>query len=299
MFKSLRNGEALDDEAAQMLYSTMRRVAVTHNYPAPDGFSYWDDDAVATGVHDFLTGPRATERLVQLAMLARDDDSFEKLLSKSLRNFLRDEARRTVVGKIVRRLKDVVADSKEFIVDAELVRLAEASDAPFGGDEAALVRAALKVDVSNRRWRPDAQRQGPLANREDTLAMIRNVLSAADSAVSFAALARVMARRYDLDQLPVAEVVDVLDPRVGSEYDVIDVGDQVAAVLDQLTEVERHVLPLLDMSCRDAARLLPYGHSTIAKAQASLRTLLQQILPSGESGAAVLREVAERLAGEH
>ena len=58
------------------------------------------------------------------------------------------------------------------------------------------------------------------------------------------------------------------------------------------------MLPLLDMSCRDAARLLPYGHSTIAKTQASLKSFLQQVLPPGDTGASVLRAVSERLADE-
>lgn len=85
---------------------------------------------------------------------------------------------------------------------------------------------------------------------------------------------------------------------MGSEYESVDVNDQVSSLIEQLTEVERAVLPLLDMSCREAARLLPYGHSTIAKAQASLKTLLQQILPAGDTGAAVLRAAINRLTDE-
>lgn len=296
---SLMAGDGLGNDGARLLYSTMRSVVTTYNFPPPDGFSSWDEDATATSAHDFLTGPRATERLVQLAILATDDSSFERLLYTAVHNFMRDQGRRTVVGSVIRRLKDVVGQSDRFAVSGERVHLTNGSYEAFGGDEAVLVRTALQVDAPTRRWRPDSQRQGPLASRDDMVAMVQAVLTAADGSLTFAALSRVIARRFDLDPLPATDDVPVLhDPRSSSEYALIDVGDQVAAVVDQLTEAERLVLPLLDMSCRDAARLLPYGHSKIAKTQASLRTLLQQVLPPGDAGAPVLRAVLERLAGE-
>ncbi len=292
-------GHGLGDDGALMLYSTMRKVAMTYNFPPPDGFSSWDDDATATSAHDFLTGPRATERLVQLAILATDDTSFERLLYTAVHNFMRDQGRRTVVGSVIRRLKNVIGQSDLFVVSGEQVHLANGADQPFGGDEATLVRAALKIDAPTRRWRPNAQRQGPLASRDDMIAMARAVLVAADGSLTFAMLSQVIARRYDLDTLPaIVDVPALPDLRSNSEYDLIDVDDQVATVIDQMTEAERLVLPLLDMSCRDAAELLPYGHSKIAKTQASLRSLLQQVLPPGDAGASVLRAVSERLAGE-
>lgn len=295
---SFLEDDAIGDDAARLLYATMRTVATSFNFPPPEGFSAWNDDAVATSVHDFLTSPRATERLVQIALLATDDASFERLLAKSLRNFLRDVARRTVVGALIRRLKDVLADNSEFSMTNDQISASDGPQALYGGDEAVLVRAAFKVDAGQRRWRPETRRRGPLATRDDLLAMIRAIVAAAGGAVSMSTVARVIARRYDLDPLPATTEVDVLDPRVGSEYESVDVNDQVSSLIEQLTEVERAVLPLLDMSCREAARLLPYGHSTIAKAQASLKTLLQQILPAGDTGAAVLRAAINRLTDE-
>ena len=192
-------GDGLGDDGALLLYSTMRKVVTTYNFPPPDGFSSWDEDAIATNVHEFLTGPRSTQRLVQLAISATDDESFERLLFKALHNFMRDQGRRTVVGAVVRQeLKDVVGQSDVFVVSGEQVHLADGPDEVFGGDEAALVRAALRIDAVTRRWRPDAKRQGPLASRADMIAMVRAVLVAADGAVTFATLARVIARRYDL-----------------------------------------------------------------------------------------------------
>ncbi len=96
-------GDGLGDDGALLLYSTMRKVVTTYNFPPPDGFSSWDEDAIATNVHEFLTRPRSTQRLVQLAISATDDESFERLLFKALHNFMRDQGRRTVVGAVVRQ----------------------------------------------------------------------------------------------------------------------------------------------------------------------------------------------------
>jgi hypothetical protein len=295
---SLLTGEGLGTEGARLLYDTVRKVGTARNFPPPEGFQRWNTDAVATCAHEFLTGTRATERLVQLAVLASDDASFERLLTASVRNFLRDQARRTVVGALVRRLKDVAGESGVFVVSGDQISLATGPNSLFGGDDADLVRAAMRVDVRTRRWRPDADRQGPLASRDNMIELMQTVLVAADGALDFATLARVIARRYDLDPLPAVEAVDVLDPHALSDFGAVQVGDQANPIIDQLTEVERRVLPLLDMSCREAAQHLPYGHSTVAKAQASLRAMLQQVLPAGSEGAALLRVITESLASE-
>jgi hypothetical protein len=126
--------------------------------------------------------------------------------------------------------------------------------------------------------------------------MMRAVLMAANGALCFATIGRVLARRYDLDAMPATADVDMLDPYAAKNFGAIDVTEAAKAVLDQLSDIERRVLPLLDMSCRDAAALLPYGHSTVAKAQARLKVLLKQIVPAGDEGAALLKVISEALA---
>jgi hypothetical protein len=293
---SLLSGAGLGDDGARLLYETVRRVSRDGNFPPPIGFQRWDNDAVETCAHEFLTGTRATERLVQMAALAIDDAALQRLLTTAVRNYMRDQGRHTVVGALIRRLKDVASGSDVISVDGEFAWLTGGPTSAFGGDEADLVRAALQVGSRRRRWRPDAKREGPLANRDEMVAMMRAILLAANGALSFATIGRVLARRYDLDPMPATAAVDVLDPHAAKAFRAIDVTEAAKAVLDQLSDIERRVLPLLDMSCRDAAALLPYGHSTVAKAQARLKTLLQQIVPAGDEGAALLKVVSEALA---
>lgn len=295
---TLLESGVLDNDGAVLLYDTVRSVARNKNHQPPTGFRAWNDDAVITAAHDFLAGPRATARLVQLAAQATDDASFARLLETAILNYLRDEARRTTVGRQIRRIKAVVADAADITVDDDRVMFADGPDAPFGDDEALLVRAAMAVQATRRRWRPDAERQGPLTSREDMLALVRAVLTAAGGSVPLATIARVVARRFDLDTLPVTVSVDALDPAGPSSFDEVEVMDQVEVVLAQLTERERLVLPLLDMSSREIGKQIELGHSTVAKTQARLRSVLATLLPPGDTGAALLRAVTERLEGE-
>jgi hypothetical protein len=288
----------LSDEGGQLLYDTVAKVGRSNNFPPPTGFRVWNEQAVIAAAHDFLTGTRAVERLVHLAAQAADDATFTRLLETAILNFLRDEARRTVLGRQIRRLKDVIDDLDDVSIDGDYVFATHASREPFSGDEAGLVQAARSVSVTQRRWRPESKREGPLAAREDMIALVRAVLDAARGGVTLATLGRVVARRFDLDSLPVTVSIDALDPPSLAPYAEVEVADQVAVILDQLTVREREILPLLDLSSREAARYVDLGHSTIAKTQASLRSLLQELIPPGDSGSAMLRVLTERLAAE-
>ena len=174
----------------------------------------------------------------------------------------------------------------------------------YSGDEYVLLRAALRLDVSRRRWRPDAGREGPVADRDGALTLIHTVLSTAKSPVLWATMARVVARRFALEPLPVTVEVDVLEPRWRQGYARVEVEDQVDAVLEQLTDRERQVLPYLDMSSREAAELLPYGHSTVAATQRRVKDLLATLLTETSADAAILATLVERIEaqrrhGEH
>ncbi|MFG2445007.1 hypothetical protein ACGFQG_19245 [Nocardia fluminea] len=279
----------LDAQGAQLLYATVSKIGRGRNFPPPTGFRAWNQDAVITTAHDFLTSTRAVERLVQIAATAYDDESLTRLLETAVLNFLRDQARQTVIGTQIRRLKTILAADDTFVINGETVGLTGGPAEPYAADEAVLVRAARRVDAGTRRWRPDAKRQGPLATKEEMVALIVAVLTAAEARLTFASLARVIARRFDLDPLAATTEIDALDPTPQHSYDEVDVGDQAAHILDQLTDRERLVLPYLDMSTREAEQLLPLGRTTIANTQLRLKTLLADLLPHGDAGAAILR----------
>ena len=291
----LRHGQ-LDDEGARLLYATVLATARSRNYPPPADHDSWTSNAVQEAAHDFLTGHRATERLVQIAVKATDDDSFGRLLNVAVLNWFRDGARRTVVGRQIRRLKDVCGADESMAVNDHGVRLKSSADRAYADSEDMLVSAALGVPVQSRRWRPDAVREGPEADRADSLAIVRAVLTVAESRVAWPQLGRVFARRFDLITTPAVLEVDGLDPRPSlSGYARVDVADEVDAILQQLDVRERAVLPLLDMSSREAAQLLPYGHSTIANTQRRLREWLPTVLQPNREGEAVLAELVQRL----
>jgi len=290
----LREGR-LDDDGALLLYETVAKVARARNYPPPQGERTWTRDAVREVAHQFLTGTRATERLVQLALTAVDDRSFARLLETAVLNWLRDDARRTVIGRQIRRLKDVCAAEQDMVVSDHGVRLLDSPDRAYADREDVLVSAALAVSVQRRRWRPDARRDGPEADRSDSAAIVRAVLTVARRRVAWPQLGRIFAKRFDLIAAPATLDLDALDPHPVSDYARVEVTDQVEAILDQLTEREKRVLPLLDLSSREAATLLPYGHSTIANTQRRVRDFLSRVLRDDAEGAAIVAELIARL----
>lgn len=297
---NLRGSGQLDAAGANLLYDAVRTAASIGSFPPPEDHNSWDRDAVLTVAHDFLTGQGAVERLTNLAALADGDESFRRLLVTAVRNFLRSRARQSVLGKQMRRIRAVAEaeESLQVLHDASgpLVAAAEGPTIRFSGDDNALLRIAAKVGPqTRRRWRPDARREGPIADRAEIVSMLREIVAAAGGAVPISELARVLARRFDLAALPATVDMDTLDARPARGFEEVELSDQARALLDQLTERERLVLPFLDDSSRDVAARVDLGHSTVAKVQARLRSLLQEVLPAGDEGAQLLRMVRDTL----
>ncbi len=287
---------SLDEAGVKLLYTVVRSTARRHRYPPPEGEQSWTPDAVHTVAHDFLTGRRSAERLIQLAAQATTDQQFAALLRTAVLNYFRDTARTTVVGKQVRRLKDVAAVDARFVVRGNMVALAQTPEdaAPFAGDEARLVQSIASFKPLIRRWRPDTHREGPLADREETSALIQTILSAAGGACSFATLARTLALRFELTEMPAAVPVDVLDSTPASPFAPAEVADQVDHILAQLTEREKLLLPLMDGSSRDIAMTIGLGRTTVAKTQVRLRSLLRELIPTADADD-IARELLVRL----
>src|SRR5262245_47764996 len=104
-WEELRNDGAFGTEATVELYRCVRAVARAGNFPPPDGHAAWSVDAVAETAHVVFTDARGPQRLVELAVKAYDDASFRRLLEQVVRNFLRDQARATAKGRLIRRLR--------------------------------------------------------------------------------------------------------------------------------------------------------------------------------------------------
>jgi hypothetical protein len=298
-WSELRDTHALGREGAEQLYVTVRGVARAHHYPPPEGYERWTLDAVAEVAHDFLTGPRAAERLVELASNATDEESFSRLLSRAVLNHLRGIARQTAVGKLIIRLKDLLTGPEYRVEPAGVPgagNVTLASSAPgvlWNGDPAPLLRAAYAVtDVRLVRWRPDTRREPPLADADSLSRVAGAVLETAAGSMRFADLAIVVGARFGLSAMPAVTGMDTIDLTpdelgAGPESEVL-IEDAARSLLGQLSDRDQLVLAWLGEPLSVIADRTGLPRSTAAFAATRLRRHLEVLLSSDEDGEAVL-----------
>ena len=298
-WSELRDSHALGREGAEQLYMTVRAVARAHHFPPPDEYERWTLDAVAEVAHDFLTGPRATERLIELAVSATDEDSFARLLSRAVLNHLRGIARQTAVGKLVIRLKQLLT-GPEFRVEARGVpgagNVTLAGSEPgalWNADPAPLLRAAFAVtDVNVVRWRPDSRREPPLADAGSLTRVAHAILQAAAGSMRFADLATVVGARFGLSALPAGTGIDTIDMTAdeigaGPEFEVV-IDDAARTLLGQLNDRDQQVLAWLGEPLSVVADQTGLPRSTAAFAATRLRQHLEVVLSGEEHAEAIL-----------
>lgn len=266
--------------------------------------------------HEFLRSANIQRRLVEMAMLADDDEELARILTQSVVNFLREQARRTAQGRLIRRLKEVLLADDRFAVvpkgipGAGNVMLAAAdSTEPFGGRESDLINAAFDVkEVAVVRWRPEAQRDSPISDRDSLLKVAEGVLGAAHASLRWAELAAVIGSRFGVDPrgVPATTPVDDLDgklidarpglssaPAAPGEESLRQVTAQ--AVLDQLTDRERLVLAWLASPVRTIADRTGLAVSTAGLLKQRVTDRLRTMLtdePDAEAIALACRDLA-------
>jgi len=270
---------------------------------------------VETG-HEFLRSANIQRRLVEIAMLADDDEELARILTQSVVNFLREQARRTAQGRLIRRLKEVLPADDRFTVvprgipGAGNVMLAGAdSTEPFGGRESDLIAAAFDVkEVAVVRWRPEAQRDSPISDRDSLLKVAEAVLGAAGASLRWADLAAVIGSRFGVDPrgVPATTPVDdldgkLIDARPGLSSAPVAPGEEllrqatVQAVLDQLTDRERLVLAWLASPVRTIADRTGLAVSTAGLLKQRVTDRLRTMLadePDAEAIALACRDLA-------
>lgn len=298
-WSELRDTHALGREGAEQLYITVRVVARARHFPPPEGYDRWNLDAVAEVAHDFLTGTRATERLVELASNATDEDSFSRLLSQAVLNHLRGVARQTAVGKLIIRLKQLLTEPNYRVESAgvpgagNITLAAAAPGALWNGDPAPLLRAAYTVpDVHLVRWRPDSRREPPLADGESLSRVAHAVLEAAAGSMRFADLALIVGARFGLSHTPAVTALDTIDLTpdelgAGPENSIL-IEDAARSVLGQLSDRDQLVLAWLGEPLSVVADRTGLPRSTAAFAATRLRQHLEVLLADEDDGEAVL-----------
>ncbi len=173
-------------------------------------------------LYEFLAD-RLQAVTANLLAQADDDDSVGRLLRKSIRHWLVDQARKTAIGSVRRSLEDVLTDCSAFEAvpagkaGAGRWRLAGTTVQPWSGPPGPLLDAAYAVpNIKIPKWTSETRR-APLADRKSLEAVIRAVLSTAAGSMEVAQLVEVFIARF-----PVA-----LDPRVLPLPD--DAGSQITA----------------------------------------------------------------------
>lgn len=285
-YTELSETGSLGTEGVSLLYRTVAAVARFDRYPPPDGYQAWTNDAVTEIAHDFLVGPRASERLVQLAVLAVDDAGFDRLLEASVRNFFRSRARATARGKLYRRLQSLLEEDDRFVAAAATVgpswSLRDGPAEPWVGRIDALLTVAASVPVpltGGEHSRRDALRE-----------MCLRVLGTAEGAILLDDLVFVAGWRLGLSPAPLTLDTDSIEPAAA-----VDVASESAADLDAhalfglLTDRERLLLLVLDEPVREAAEFVGVSKSTAAEAANRLRHKLRSLVPDENELLGVLR----------
>lgn len=310
----LSDSGQLGELGAKALYRAVLVTAVAHNFPPPHGSDHWDQGTVADVAHDFLTGPRGLSRMTELALRADDERSFARLLDTAVLNHLRDVARRTDRGRLIRRIKEVMSDDERF------------SRAPQGQDWWHLVDEApeassLPLDVIAPhlsdiqivipRWNSE-ERNAPVANRRTLSDLLSAALAAAGGALTDADLAELVARRIDIRRSPLMVELETLeavaepaamDPRLA---DLVIGRAEEIAIFNNLSDVARIILTVAEQPVREIGRAVGMGKSQVAANRQRLYADLRNTLEASGDALTVLGEltglctdwVRSRTAGE-
>ncbi len=245
----------LGDTGARMLYASVRAVGKGRGFKPPAGHDRWSKDAIAEVAHNFLADSRTPGRLAYLTIHATDDQSMERLLNTMVLNYLRDQGRRTEVGRLVRRINTLLTDDNRFLSAHDRWSLTTGPTTPSTTPPEELARAADAVErVTVPRWNDRTARAHPHADAPSIARLCHTVLEAAEGSLTSADLARAIAARVGLRPTPIVNLLDVPEPADDTYTTLIEASDDLIAaraVFDTLTEREKRIMATLHLPLRD------------------------------------------------
>lgn len=286
VLRAIRSGDA----AAFVAVVEKLATSVSDRLPKPDGTA-WTLEDVDDLTSEFYASPAYEHSILN----AHDDESLRKLVYTGLANLVRAELRRTDRGRLHRRLREVIS-SEDYVErptkfwrrrdDPPSVRAVAASD---------LLEAAWQVEVEVVKWRPDAKRHSPVAEKSSLLALLDAVYDQAGGAVHIDTLVEVIGQRLGVGPVAAIESLDIADDRftadwesdpaeqVCEQYSELGAADTASVLWDQLSPRERQLVPHLSSSARQAATAIGGGKSAVNDAMNRLKSKFRTVLrDSGE-----------------
>lgn len=290
---------SLGPVGAASLYRSVRVMALANNFPPPPGADSWDDDAVAEVAHEFLSGSKGLARMTELALRADDDRSFERLLDTAVLNHLRDLARRTDKGRLIRRMKDVMGSDARFKrapLGSDWWMLANgpgvASEVPF----TALLSTLHDVEVRVPRWTSE-ERNAPIADRESMIDLLETALQAAGGALTDTDLASLLSERLDARRSPLTVELEILEgvaepATPGAEPSAIATArSEAIAIFNDLSDVARILMTVADLPVRDIGLAIGTGKTQAAEQRRRLFEHLRNTLAEADEAQTILTEL--------
>lgn len=289
----------LGPAGAALLYRAVAQTARARNLPPPEEHDGWDDGAVAAVAHEFLTAPRGKRRLADLVVRATSESSFRALLEKAVLNHLRDMARETDRGALIRRLGDVLdkADSVQKISDSPARwALTNGPTSPSTAPPPRLdAAAAAVVDVTIPRWR-SSRRRAPVADQETLARLCTAILNAAEGSLDVPAMAAAVSARLEAARVPLTLELDTWeqiadrDPGGQPEDDVVE---RIYAddLFSELSDSEKILLATWEQPVRDLGDILGVRHSQAHVRRQQLATRLREELIDDEGADQVIYQL--------
>lgn len=298
--EELLGNRRLGPRGAQLLYRTVQLVAIGNGFPPPAGSAAWDETAVTEAAHDFVNDEQGPRRLLDIAIRSVDDRSFERLMETAVLNFLRDVARRTDLGKLILRVKEILRDEDDFVAIAgspERWALADGPAEPSTVGPNVWASATVGVQVDKPRWTSE-RRDPPMADRASFVRLMRSILTVAAGSLTATDLAHALTARLDHRKAPLATELDIQE-EISEPGSAGDTAGQAVAVLRAadifatLGDRERILLPVLDTPVRDLAQLIGMGKTQTGHLRLRLIDRLRDELADDEHQESTVKILCE------
>ncbi len=285
----------MDDQALQAIRSgdvgayvdliEHRAAVVAQRLPRSDGRPWTPEH-----VEDLVSSYYASSAYQHAVLNAHDDDSLRALVFTGLANLVRADLRRTERGRLHRRVRELLAPEGFVEGPTKFWRRADDPESPSTATESELLEATWSVDVRMVKWRADAKRNSPFAEKASFIELLEAIYDLAAGALHIDMLVDVLARRLGVGPTSAIEDLDLVEERFVAASDPgpaehladqereLDAAGAAAELWDQLSRRERELLPHLAATARDAADAVGGGKSAVNEAMKRLKQKIRTVL---------------------